>query len=72
MKREAQVVWQVERLPAQEVALAQAGEVTARGGDELGAGLLLLQHLNPRLCFPLFLLGRGGKTKIKEKQVSHK
>lgn len=59
MKREAQVVQQVGRLPAQEAALAQADEVTVRAEDELGAGLLLLRHLNPHLCFPPFLLGRG-------------
>lgn len=56
MKREAQVVQQVGRLPAQEAALAQADEVTVRAEDELEVGLLLLQHLNPRLCFLLFLL----------------
>ena len=59
MKREAQVAQQVGRLPAQEAALAQADEATTRAEDELGAGLLLLQHLNPHLCFPLFLLGRA-------------
>lgn len=42
MKKEAQVVQQTGKLPAQEVALAQEDEVTVKVEDELEAGLLLL------------------------------
>lgn len=69
MEGEAQAVQQVGTLLGQKAALAQADEVTARAEDEPGAGLLLLQHLNPHLCFPLFLLGREEtvrREKIKE------
>lgn len=54
----------------EEAALAQAGEVTVRAEDELGAGLLLLRHLNPHLCFPLFPLGMAGGEKSRKPRQS--